>query len=130
MVYPVAYVQLRGSTQRRGWVRRSAAGTAAASATGRLVVILSCYAPVMVAERLSLSLSAEAAAAVRKAAADAGMSVSGWVEQTVGSIARRQAGLRAMDDYEAEHGAFTQEEREQARRTLRKLGLLDVRAAG
>jgi|AntDryMetagUQ889_1029465.scaffolds.fasta_scaffold01050_10 hypothetical protein len=84
----------------------------------------------MVAERLSVSLSAEAAAAVRKAASDAGMSVSGWVERTVGSIARREAGLRAMDDYEAEHGAFTREEREQARRTLRELGLLDVRAAG
>ena len=69
----------------------------------------------MVAERLSVSLSAESAAAVRKAASDAGMSVSGWVEQTVGGIARRQAGLRAMDDYEAEHGVFTDEEREQAR---------------
>ncbi len=84
----------------------------------------------MVAERLSVSLSAESAAAVRKAASDAGMSVSGWVERTVGSIARRQAGLRAMDEYEAEHGAFTHEEREQARRTLRELGLLDVGAAG
>jgi len=77
-----------------------------------------------------VSLSAESAAAVRKAASDAGTSVSGWVERTVGSIARRQAGLRAMDEYEAEHGAFTNEKREQARRTLRELGLLDVRAAG
>jgi hypothetical protein len=84
----------------------------------------------MVAERLSVSLSAESAAAVRKAASDAGMSVSGWVEQTIGSIARREAGLRAMDEYEAEYGAFTNEEREQARRTLRELGLLDVRVAG
>jgi hypothetical protein len=84
----------------------------------------------MVAERLSVSLSEESAAAVRKAAADAGMSVSGWVERTVGSIARRQAGLRAMDEYQAEHGAFTPEEREQARRTLRELGLLDVPAVG
>ncbi len=58
------------------------------------------------------------------------MSVSGWVERTVGSIARRQAGLRAMDEYQAEHGAFTPEEREQARRTLRELGLLDVPAVG
>jgi FMN phosphatase YigB (HAD superfamily) len=84
----------------------------------------------MVAERLSVSLSAESAAAVRKAASDAGMSVSGWVERTVGSIARRQAGLQAMDEYEAEHGAFTNEEREQARQALRELGLLEVRAAG
>ncbi len=84
----------------------------------------------MVAERLSVSLSVESAAAVRKAASDAGMSVSGWVERTVGGIARRQAGLLAMDEYEAEHGAFTPEEREQARRTLRELGLLDVRVAG
>ncbi len=76
-----------------------------------------------------MSLSPEAAAAVRKAASDSGMSVSGWVERTVGSIAMRQAGLQAMDEYEAEHGAFTPEEREQARRTLRELGLLDVRAA-
>lgn len=84
----------------------------------------------MVAERLSVSLSAEVAAAVRKAASDAGMSISGWVEQTVGNIARRQAGLQAMDEYEAEHGAFSREERERARRTLHELGLLDVRAAG
>ncbi len=84
----------------------------------------------MVAERLSVSLSTESAEVVRKAASDAGMSVSGWVEQVVGGIARRQAGLRAMDEYEAEHGAFTNEEQEQARRTLRELGLLDVRAAG
>lgn len=84
----------------------------------------------MVADRLSLSLSPETAAAVRKAASDAGMSVSGWVERTVGDIARREAGLRAMDDYEAEYGAFTHEERAQARRTLRELGLLDFRAAG
>jgi hypothetical protein len=84
----------------------------------------------MVAERLSVSLSAESAAAVRKAASDAGMSVSGWVERTVGGIARRQAGLRAMDEHEAEHGAFTREERERARQTLRELGLLDVHVAG
>lgn len=84
----------------------------------------------MVAERLSVSLSAESAAAVRKAASDAGMSVSGWVERTVGGIARRQAGLQAMDEYEEVHGAFTPEELEQARRTLRGLGLLDVRVAG
>jgi hypothetical protein len=58
------------------------------------------------------------------------MSVSGWVERTVGGIARRQAGLRAMDEYEAEHGDFTREERERARQTLRELGLLDVRVAG
>lgn len=66
----------------------------------------------MVAERLSVSLSAESAAVVRKAAPDAGMRVSGWVARTIGSIARRQAGLRAMDGYEAEYGAFTNEERE------------------
>lgn len=35
-----------------------------------------------------------------------------------------------MDEYEAEYGAFTLEEREQARRALRELGLLDVHAAG
>ncbi len=61
---------------------------------------------------------------------DAEGAASGWVERTVGSIARRQVGLRAMDEYEAEYGAFTHEEREQARRTLRELGLLDVPAAG
>jgi hypothetical protein len=35
-----------------------------------------------------------------------------------------------MDEYEAEHGAFTREERERARQTLRELGLLDVRGGG
>jgi len=86
----------------------------------------------MTTERLSLSLRPEIAAAVREAAKASGKTISGWVEDVVADIARRQAGRAAMAEYQAELGAFTAQERAQARRVLADLGIVgaDLPATG
>ena len=76
------------------------------------------YDDVMVAERITISLDRELAEALRQAADDDGTNVSSWTSEAV-RRALNQRGLRAViADWEAEHGAFTQEELDQARREL------------
>lgn len=81
--------------------------------------------------RLSVSLPAEVEAAVRTAAEDAGVSVSAWVAEVAERAAKVQQGRRAVDEFEAEDGRFTEEERRRARSTLKEVGLVEsIRSAG
>ncbi|MDQ2709154.1 MAG: hypothetical protein M3Z25_16635 [Actinomycetota bacterium] len=58
------------------------------------------------------------------AADEAGLSLSAWLSQTAQDAARLAAGRRAVREYEAEYGEIPEAEREQARRTLRDLGVI------
>jgi len=50
-------------------------------------------------------------------------SVSGWINDVTAGALRRRAGLRATAEYEAEHGAFTEEEIRAADEALDRLGI-------
>jgi hypothetical protein len=56
-------------------------------------------------------------------------SVSPLVDDVRASNRRRRQGLAAIAAYEAEHGAFTEEELAEADRTLDEAGVVDLTAA-
>jgi hypothetical protein len=55
----------------------------------------------------SISLPSELDEALETAAAGWGVSVSAWIAETVQHRLRIEAGLTAVADWEAEHGALT-----------------------
>jgi hypothetical protein len=65
-------------------------------------------------EKMSISMEAELAAQVRRAAAARGQPVSNWVADTLTRQLRRQELRKLLDEYQAEHGAFTEEELREA----------------
>jgi hypothetical protein len=71
--------------------------------------------------KVSVSLDEHHLAAARKAAAEAGMSLSAWLSQAAADAARIAAGRTAVAEFEAEYGPFTEEERKEARRVLAEL---------
>ncbi len=54
------------------------------------------------------------------AAAEEGISISAWMTTAAQDALRRRAGLAAVALWEQEHGAFTEEEMEEARRRVRE----------
>lgn len=76
------------------------------------------YDDAMVAERITISIDAALAHAVRDAAEEDHVNVSAWASEAL-QQKLNQRGLRAViADWEAEHGAFTEQELEQARKDL------------
>lgn len=69
-------------------------------------------------DRMSIALSAELGHEVRQAASRSGSSVSGWIGQAVADRLRNEELGRVLDEWEAEHGAFTSDELDQAERDL------------
>lgn len=68
------------------------------------------YDEIMVAERITISIDKELVEALRAAAAEDNSNVSAWTSEAIRS-ALNNRGLRAvMADWEAEHGAFTEDE--------------------
>jgi hypothetical protein len=63
-----------------------------------------------VRKKRSISIPPELDAEIAAAAEDAGMSYSAWVAQTARKEFVIRAGLEAVSQYEAEHGAFTLDE--------------------
>jgi hypothetical protein len=61
-------------------------------------------------EKRSVSLPPEVAAAVDAAASAEGTTMSAWLADAALRRLRVDRGLRAMAEWEAEHGAFTAEE--------------------
>jgi hypothetical protein len=61
----------------------------------------------MSTEKLSISLDAELATAVREAAAEEGVSVSNWLSQAAEAKARRRRLRVALDEFAAENGALS-----------------------
>ena len=61
-------------------------------------------------DKRSVSLDADLAAAIEQAAAAEGVSFSQFLAAAAADRLRRADGLRAVAEWEAEHGAFTAEE--------------------
>jgi hypothetical protein len=61
-------------------------------------------------DRLSITMEPKLGAAARKAAKRAGMSVSAWIAEATADRLRNDALGRALDEWEAEDGAFTADE--------------------
>lgn len=78
----------------------------------------------MAVHKLSVSLDEEAVRAARAAAEAAGMSLSAWLSRATKETARVEAGLRAVADWEAEHGAITDEDDRAAHDVLVRAALL------
>lgn len=81
-----------------------------------------CYhAPMAQRQKRSVSLPPELAEAIDQAAAEQQVSFSGWLAETAADRLRLDAGRRAVAEWEAEHGAFTEEELAEAEATARRL---------
>jgi hypothetical protein len=76
--------------------------------------------------RLSISVPADVEIDIRTAAADAGMPVSAWLAKVAARAARLQDGRRAVREFEAEHGALTEQEKAAARRIVEDMGVAPV----
>lgn len=61
-------------------------------------------------QKLSVSFEAELAEAVREAAETAGGGLSGWLAEAAAERLRREALDEFFDQWERDHGAFTDEE--------------------
>jgi hypothetical protein len=62
------------------------------------------------AERITMTMDADLAAAVRAAAGRAGVSVSAWLTEAAAAQLRNDLLGAALDRWEAEQGPFTKEE--------------------
>ncbi len=71
--------------------------------------------------RRSISLPEDVDAAVEAAAVTAGMSVSAWLAELVERHFRIEWGLAGVAEWEAEHGAITDEEMAAERARLERL---------
>ncbi|MGI5125467.1 hypothetical protein ACQEVB_01505 [Pseudonocardia sp. CA-107938] len=69
-------------------------------------------------DRITVTMDAELGAAVRAAAEAAKSSVSGWVAGAVADKLRNQLLMEALDEWQAEDGAFTESEHAAARALL------------
>ena len=68
--------------------------------------------------KMSISVDEDVAQRVRVLAAERGVPVSTLVSESMEHAVRQAAMKEFLDDFEAEHGAFTDEELAQARRDL------------
>lgn len=71
-------------------------------------------------DRLSVTLDPKLGAAARKAAKRAKVSLSAWIAEATADRIRNEALGRALDHWEAEAGAFTEEELAAASEKLRR----------
>lgn len=71
--------------------------------------------------RRSISLPEELDEAVEAAAVAAGLSVSAWLADVVDRHFTIQRGLASVAEWEAEHGAFTEDELDDARTWARRV---------
>jgi hypothetical protein len=114
---------LRGHRSSSGR-RRSATGPS----NGPRLSYRLCYRSVMAPrEKRSISLPADLAAEVARAAEAVGTTVSGWLAETAARRLKIEAGLRGVAEWEAVHGPLTDEERAEgeawARRVLGREGV-------
>jgi hypothetical protein len=77
----------------------------------------------MAVRKISVSLDEQVLELARQAAEADGKSLSAWLSDTAEHAARIQAGIRAMDEWEAEYGAFTEEDIRKADEALDRLGV-------
>jgi hypothetical protein len=70
-------------------------------------------------DKMSISFDVRLGDNVRHAAEKAGKPLSTWLAEAAATKLRAEALSDFLDDWEAEHGAPTEEELEQARRSLK-----------
>lgn len=78
----------------------------------------------MAVQKLSISLDKRVAEDVKRAAAEAGISLSAWLSEMAEERIKIQDGLRAVREWEAEHGPITEKERAEADEVLRRHGVI------
>jgi hypothetical protein len=69
-------------------------------------------------DKMSISFDIRLGDDVRHAAEKAGKPLSTWLAEAAATKLRSEALAEFLDDWETEHGAFTEEELERARRSL------------
>jgi hypothetical protein len=74
----------------------------------------------MAQERITITIAPDTAEEVRAAAARSGVSVSAWMTERAKDGLRNQRLGEALDEYEAEYGAFTPEEIAEAEEFLHR----------
>jgi len=77
------------------------------------------YAPWQSTPKLAITIDPDVHKEVLAAAARDRVSVSAWMTSAAREALRRRAGLSAVAQWEKEHGAFTAEEMNEARRNVR-----------
>jgi hypothetical protein len=70
----------------------------------------------MTVERMSLSIPEKLLSAARHEAKAEGVSLSAWVTRAIERESKLAGMRRLVEEYETEHGAFTEEELENVRR--------------
>ena len=69
--------------------------------------------------KLAITIDPDVHKHVLAAAARNGLSVSAWITMAAREALQRQAGLTAISRWEQQHGRFTTEEMNEARRSVR-----------
>lgn len=77
--------------------------------------------------KLAITVAPEVHEQVRAAAADEGISVSAWMTTAARRALTVRDGLRAVAEWEKEHGAFSENELEAARRRVAEELVTSVR---
>jgi hypothetical protein len=69
--------------------------------------------------KLAITIDPEVHARILTAAARDKVSISAWMTRAAREALQRRAGLTAVAEWEKQHGAFTREEIDEARRRVR-----------
>lgn len=72
-------------------------------------------------DKRSVSLPPDLAHRIEEEAAREGTTFSGWLAVTAERRLKLEAGRRAIEEFQRQHGAFTDEERGEARRVVDRL---------
>jgi hypothetical protein len=83
----------------------------------------------MTVRKLSVALDPETARQAEASAKREGASLSSWLNQAAAERLRREAGLAAIAEWEAEHGALTKQELAAADRRVKNALARAARAA-
>jgi hypothetical protein len=78
----------------------------------------------MAVRKLSISMDVDIADDVVEAAAEAGMSVSAWIAELAEERIKVLGWTKLIDEFEAEHGPFTEEELAKADAELDRAGII------
>ena len=82
---------------------------------------------VVAVEKLSIALEKDVARAAREAAERDGLSLSAWVNEAAREALAIEDGRAAVAEWEAEHGAFTDDETAAADAVLAEAGIVPRR---
>lgn len=70
--------------------------------------------------KLAITVDPDVHKSILAAAAEEGVSLSAWMTEAARDALKVRTGLAAVAEWENEHGAFTKEELDEARRSVRE----------